>query len=63
MELRKNKILELHSQWLWNNGYIKESIECLGQSKFNNARPKIGRFKQYVTTTNGMGTAYRIPRS
>jgi hypothetical protein len=63
MELRKNKILELHAQWLWTNGYIKQSIECLKQSKFNNARPKIGRFKQYVTTTNGVGATNRVPRS
>ena len=63
MELRKNKILELHAQWLWTNGYIKQSVECLEQSKFNNARPKIGMIKQYVTTTNRMGTTHRIPRS
>jgi hypothetical protein len=63
MELRKNKILELHAQWLWTNGYIKQSIECLEQSKFENARPKIGRFKQYVTTTNGVGATNRVPRS
>ena len=59
----RNKILELHSKWLWTNGYVEQSIECLEQSKFEDVRLKKGRFKQYATATNRVGATNRVPRS
>jgi hypothetical protein len=29
----KNKILLLHSEWLFNNGYYADSIDCLGEAE------------------------------
>ncbi len=29
----KNKILEIHAQWLHDNGYYKEFKDCLHQAK------------------------------
>ena len=28
-----NKILKIHSNWLINNGYYKEAVECNQQSR------------------------------
>jgi hypothetical protein len=29
----KNKILLLHSEWLFNNGYYADSIDCLNEAE------------------------------
>ena len=33
MEKRRNKILEIHAGWLWNQGMFEKSMECLEQAK------------------------------
>jgi hypothetical protein len=52
--MKKNKILELHAEWLWSNGYKKESIDCTAQSK-NDKREIVGGFKTkcYYLKQNG----------
>ena len=63
-----NSILTIHSEWLRNNGFIKEANECLKQARQHpDLRQMHGR-KNYEATklhasSNGMGNAYRVPRS
>ena len=60
MEKRRNKILEIHAGWLWNQDMFEKSMECLEQAK--EVRSENKGYK-YVNTTNGVGTTERVSRS
>ena len=59
----QNKILNSHGEWLKNNGYHKEAKECFKKAEeLTNKRKKYEATKLHASS-NGMGNAYRIPRS
>ena len=63
-----NNILTIHAEWLKDNGFTKESIECFKQAQQYSDLRQINGRKNYEATklhasSNRMGHAYRIPRS
>ena len=62
-----NNILTIHSEWLRNNGFIKEANECLKQAQQHfDLRQMKGRKKYEATklhaSSNRVGNAYRVSR-
>ena len=40
--MKANKILKLHADWLYDNGYYKQAKDCRHQS-VNDKRDKLGK--------------------
>ncbi len=54
----RNKILLKHANWLWNNGYVDEYINCVHQSyPQNDFRDKKGK-KYKVRNKKGQFIKY-----